>query len=302
MGQMKPLGSEKLSNDLKLKRILELTYYQTESTPTKNDAEFISEQKNCVFGIVKEKDGYYVKRGLTESTLDYIGGLFMKNKNRFSSYGEALKRLDLLQGQEILREETKYMLKPKKDEPVLSKEAPISAPSDVPTPEAPMGDPSMGGEGDLPPEDASLDQELPDEELPDPEMGDDEEGGVTLKSIQKLTGKLGQKIREFDEEMESDDIKYVLNSIISAVNLEKLSDDDLLEITSKLEGEEDEEGMGGDEFSDELPEPEGEEDFSDEGGELEEILNQFSDEEDEDEDFPGLNELLDSEFEFEDEY
>ena len=47
------------------------------------------------------KDGYYVKKGLNEQALDYIGGLFMKNKNRFTSYAEALKRLELLSSQEL---------------------------------------------------------------------------------------------------------------------------------------------------------------------------------------------------------
>ena len=66
--------------------------------------------------IAKEiKDGYYVKKGLNESSLDYIGGLFMKNKNRFNSYAEALKRMELLNGNE-LNEATKYVLKQSKPE------------------------------------------------------------------------------------------------------------------------------------------------------------------------------------------
>ena len=93
MGDLKPLGSEKLNGDEKLKRILELTYYNN-PTPKSNlkKSEFVTESKaGGVYGIVKEKDGYYVKRGLNESTLDYIGGMFMKNKNKFNSYSEALK-------------------------------------------------------------------------------------------------------------------------------------------------------------------------------------------------------------------
>jgi hypothetical protein len=38
----------------------------------------------------------------------------MKNKNKFGSYAEALKRLDLLSGQEQLQEATKYVLKQNK--------------------------------------------------------------------------------------------------------------------------------------------------------------------------------------------
>ncbi len=114
--------------DEKLKRILELTYYNTpkKTTTTSNKAEIVKESVNdAVYGIVKEKDGYYVKRGLNESSLDYIGGLFMKNKNKFSSYAEALKRMELLRGQEELQEATKYVLKQNKPQ----QEAPMAEPS-----------------------------------------------------------------------------------------------------------------------------------------------------------------------------
>ena len=95
MADLKPLGSEKLNGDDKLKRILELTYYNNnEKKSNSTKAEMVSESKTGgIYGIVRERDAYYVKRGLNENTLDYIGGMFMKNKNRFSSYGEALKRL-----------------------------------------------------------------------------------------------------------------------------------------------------------------------------------------------------------------
>ena len=56
---------------------------------------------------------------LNESSLDYIGGLFMKNKNKFSSYAEALKRLELLRSQE-LQEETKFVLKSIRDVLILT--------------------------------------------------------------------------------------------------------------------------------------------------------------------------------------
>ena len=112
MGDLKPLGSEKLSADEKLKRILELTYYNTNKKNKSINAELVEESTSGgVYGIVKEKDGYYVKRGLNESSLDYIGGLFMKNKNRFTSYAEAYKKLEYIKGQEEqqLQEATKYV-------------------------------------------------------------------------------------------------------------------------------------------------------------------------------------------------
>jgi hypothetical protein len=58
-----------------------------------------------------------------------------------------------------------------------------------------------------------------------------------------LTGKLGQKLRTLnaDEEtkMTSDDTKYVINSILSALDLDGLAPEDKEEIMSKFEGGED---------------------------------------------------------------
>ena len=159
MGDIKPLGSEKLTGDNKLKRILELTYYnQPKKSIENNKPEIVKESvSGGVYGIVKEKDGYYVKKGLTEGTLDYIGGMFMKNKNKFSSYSEALKRMNLLNGQETLQEATKYVLKQKTP---TTQEAPISEPSmDAPpaggsTPPPPTGDSALPS--DMPPVDDTM--------------------------------------------------------------------------------------------------------------------------------------------------
>jgi hypothetical protein len=65
---------------------------------------------------------------------------------------------------------------------------------------------------------------------------------VTFKIIQKLTGKLAQKIRTYSgqEEMSSNDTKYVINSILSALDLTTLEEDDVEDIISRLEGEEEE--------------------------------------------------------------
>jgi hypothetical protein len=239
MAEYKPLGSEKLNGDDKLKRILELTYYNNKKSTTSSKAELVKESKTGgIFGIVKEKDGYYVKRGLNESSLDYIGGMFMKNKNRFSSYAEAFKRLDLLKGQEELQEATKYVLK----------QAPKPSQD-----EAPMADPSM----DAPEVPAAPDAQAPEvptdaagvpdmgDATPAPQMDGDATGGEEpskrsdyMAEVQKYAGKLGQELRDLHDRMESDDIKYVLNMIISAVDLEKLSDEDIEEIGKKFERDE----------------------------------------------------------------
>jgi hypothetical protein len=85
--------------------------------------------------------------------------------------------------------------------------------------------------------------------------GDEGEEPSALKSIQRLTGKLGQKIRAFDKEkgLDSQDIKYVLNSIISALDITNLDEDDKEDVLSKFDEEDeyDMEGPGDLDISDE---------------------------------------------------
>ena len=253
MAELKPLGSEKLNGNDKLKRILELTYFNNNKNNSRSSSkpELVKESKNGgVYGVVKEKDGYYVKRGLNESSLDYIGGMFMKNKNKFSSYAEAFKRLELLQGQEELQEATKYVLKQNKPQ----QEAPMPEPQ-MDLPPAPAADAS----GDVPPPspegDAPMDAPT---DAPPAEGGEDEDAGKRssyMAEAQKYAGKLGQELRDLHDRMESDDIKYILNMIISAVDLDKLSDEDIEDIAKKFEREEEEDGMGSEEPTGEEPAP-----------------------------------------------
>jgi hypothetical protein len=282
MGEYKPLGSEKLKTDEKLKRILELAYYKTnEKKSSDSKPELVRESNNGTYGIVKEKDGYYVKKGLNESSLDYIGGMFMKNKNKFSSYAEALKRLELLKGQEELQEATKYVLKnstPKgSDTPPPTGDMGTPPPTDMGTtpPAGDMGTPPTGDMGTPPPDGDMGMPPADDMGTPPPTKG----GDTTKRSdymaeIQKFAGKLGQELRDQHEKMESDDIKYVLNMIISACDLDKLDDEDLEDITKKFEKKEDEEG---DESTEELPEEPNDDETSElppaptEGGEDEEL-------------------------------
>lgn len=278
MGDLKPLGSEKLNGDDKLRRILELTYYKNGSNNTQaTKADYITESSTGVYGIVKEKDGYYVKKGLSESSLDYIGGMFMKNKNKFSSYAEALKRLQLLKGQEeLLNEEKKYVLKVGKPAanneaappppPMDAAPAPMdAAPAPMDAAPAPMdAAPAPMDAAPEMPADAGAEMSPVDDMAMDSEMGAAPESEEDkMKVVQKLTGRLGQKLRDIQDEMESDDIKYIINSVLSAVNLDKLESEDKEEILGKFEDEEEfagEDGlgdeMGGEEIPAEEPKPE----------------------------------------------
>jgi hypothetical protein len=263
MGEYKPLGSEKLNGNAKLQRILELAYYNNNGNSKKSYAELVEESVNgSVYGIVKEKDGYYVKSGLNESSLDYIGGMFMKNKNKFNSYAEAFKRLELIKGQEErqIQESTKYVLKQKPDG--AQTEAPAAQPSfdaPPPPPPAPAAEPAPAPAPAAPAVDSAAPAPASQD---DAALGTDAEGKPSsyMAEIQKFAGKLGQELRDQGEKLESDDIKYVLNMVISAVNLKKLEDEDIEEIAKRFEREEKERGLdGGSDFdsddmsSDDMP-------------------------------------------------
>tara|TARA_R110000851_G_scaffold32211_1_gene86624 strand:- start:171 stop:869 length:699 start_codon:yes stop_codon:yes gene_type:complete len=102
----------------------------------------------------------------------------------------------------------------------------------------------MDDEMDMDDEDMEMGDDMGSEE------GEEEEMEGVMKSIQKLTGKLGQKLRDGEEDLESEDIKYVINSVLSALELDKLEDEDKEDIVSRFEEDEteygDEELEGGD--------------------------------------------------------
>jgi hypothetical protein len=99
---------------------------------------------------------------------------------------------------------------------------------------------------ETPPAD-DMGMESPDMDAEDD--GEEPQGPSGLKSIQKLTGRLSQKIRSFDKDkgMDSQDIKYVVNSILSAIDLENLDEDDKDDILAKFD-ESDEYDMGDEEL------------------------------------------------------
>ena len=81
---LKPIGSEKLTGDDKIKRIMEIARYGESEKNTEYHTQTVSFSKKAtdgnVYAIVNEKDGYYLKRGINESKLDYIDGLIIKRK------------------------------------------------------------------------------------------------------------------------------------------------------------------------------------------------------------------------------
>jgi len=244
MAKLKAIGSEKLEGADKLKRIMEIATYRMPSTSiNESGTEYsINLADGMKYHIVKEKQGYIIKKGLNESTLDYMEP--MKNRKYFSSYSQALRKLNLiiketseLHGEteevKLFGEQKKFVLKtPTAPAPEMEALAVPAEPAPLPEPELPMA----GDEGDMDMDlDLSMDAEVPAEEPMD--MEQDAEEKVSFKLIQKLTGKLTQKMRALESQdgMTSEDIKYVINMVLSAVDLTKLEPEDMEDIMAKFE-------------------------------------------------------------------
>lgn len=266
MADLKPIGSEKLQGQEKIQRILEIARYN-EVTP-KNVNETNSTEYSITladgnnYQIVKERSGYIIKKTITESETDYIEP--MKNRKYYSSYSQAFKRLNLMakemntlyeneEGISLFGEQKKFYLKnPKAEEPVASPAeapAPPAEPPAVPQPELPPSDIEAGGDSPVPTDDLGGEEETGAEDM-GAEQAPTEEG-ASYKMIQKLTGKLTQKIRDYDEVkgLTSEEIKYVVNMVLAAVNLKDLSDEDKEDILSKFEDDElSDEDMGGEDI------------------------------------------------------
>lgn len=182
------------------------------------------------FGFVVEEEEIeeeVVEEAEIEEGNEFTGALAKakeEGKDEFEVDGKKYK----VEEAESKLDEEKEMEEQKK---VLKVDTPAPA---EPAMEEPVEDEvdDFGGE--------EMDMEEPAMDMEEPAMddeGDDEEDST--KKIQKLTGKIGQAIRELDEpdaELE----KYVINSIISALHLDQFSDEDIEDIISKLEGEDEE--------------------------------------------------------------
>ena len=98
MGDLKPIGSEKLEGVSKLKRIMEIARYKENINPHNIELSTsdykISLPDGYTYEIVKEKLGYTLKKGINENYMDYISP--MKSRKFYRSYSEALKKLNLI--------------------------------------------------------------------------------------------------------------------------------------------------------------------------------------------------------------
>jgi hypothetical protein len=217
------------------------------------------------YAIIRESHTYFIKtsdkkdQNLIVDDFEYIGGLQNKMSESYKSYEEALKHLNMkfkdlnesygvrenidLFRSDILtetakkgevkmdeqEEETKFTLKV--DAPEA---APVEIPTEVPSTEMATDIP-MDITSEVPAEEPT-ETETPEEtEIPSDESSEEESGDLE-KDIQRLTGKIGQKMRELNEpnpELE----KYVINSIISALDVDSMDEDFKEDLITKLEGE-----------------------------------------------------------------
>jgi hypothetical protein len=267
MGRLKPIGSEKLEGQAKINRMLEIARFNENIPSNLNETARSEYDINLADGnkyeIVKERQGYIIKRMISESQSEYIEP--MKNRKYYSSYSQAFKRLNLLAGElnrlneneegiSLFGEQKKFVLRTPKPAPQdIQPEPAAPAPPPVPSPElppSPVGDeggiPDMGGDEMIPPsDDMGGDEMMP----PSDDMGmegPDNGEQVSFRTIQKLTGKLTQKIRVLDSEegMTSEDIKYVINMVLSSLDLKSLSEEDKEDILGKFEEDSESEEFG----------------------------------------------------------
>ena len=250
MADLKPVGSEKLSVDLKIQRIMEIANYgiqpKVDTHKTASLEYNITAADGNKYGIIRENAKYMIlKEGSNGYT--YMDGMRNNSRYSFNSYSEALKKLNLLMKpiNETYNSGKQFNLIGEQEE--AGKKFVLKQPESKVEDEEETEDFSF--------DDTSTDEggETEDFSFDDTEMSMGDEGGEEIegsmdvevtddedatKAVQKLTGKLGQKLRDLPEtDMDADIIKYVLNSIISAVDLEKLSEEDKEEMVEKFEDE-----------------------------------------------------------------
>lgn len=286
----KIVNPKTLKGQDKVNRMLDLMGKMATLNESKSfsELELIKKGPNgIVYGIVRENHDYFIKTSnkpygkFLSEDFQYVGGLQNKGTEKYHSYAEALKHLnikfDMLNesyGIEyntnifesdgnavagstgygfVIEKEEEIILDDdiKEQKKVLKVDAPASA-----TPAAPVEDEvsddefgfsdtssetdteedSLEGESETDVEDTESTGEEGTEDL-----GDDE----ITKKIQKMTGKIGQMLRD-SEEVDPKLEKYVINSIISALHLDEMDESDKEDIISKFEGEDEEDSFGSD--------------------------------------------------------
>ena len=196
----------------------------------------IVQESNTKFSVQALKGD---SKNLLAENMEYINGEANKEKYIFENYQKALKSLNVMFGEQRKSSKSteKFMLKEDLEEKYVIKQE--------------VEDNS---------ENVSMDDETPDETEGEMDNMDSSEEDMDMSTddldeddpktqIQKLTGKLGYGLGEFEGEDEeySDLAKYVINSILSRVDVDKMSEEDVKDIIGsvmdKLQKSEEEENM-----------------------------------------------------------
>ena len=290
MSELRPLGSEKLQGLDKIKRIIEIANYSNNPNVNEHTSEYSKVLADGnMYHIVKERNGYIIKSSVNENSVDYREPI--QERKYFDSYSQALKRLNIIakelnenygngNGVSLFSEDKKFFLKQKKNSnPVEAlpevenipppAPEPMAPPAPSPMDTPPMEDPMAMGDEAMPADDMPMDDEVPMDDEPidtgmEPEGGEEGHTPGSFRLVQKLLGKVTQKMRDLaDEDRLTDkNIKYVINTVLAAVDLNELSQEDKDDIMAKFEEEDvedmdmdDEEPMSGEDdmMSDEEP-------------------------------------------------
>lgn len=244
------------------------------------------------YGIVKENGFYYIKSTkadtINESTLDYIGGLANKREYKFNSYSDALKNLNMMK---INMQES---FTPDEIEEDTDMDAQSDAGEEMGAPEMMeqlskdiMGDqnqdPAQGAPEGMPPAPEAAPQAAPapapapeamppaPEAAPAPQTSPDQDaefaqGGGQQDQVDHFVGKLTGELRTNAESLDSDRLKGIINSVLAAIDLQKIDPDSRFEIGKRIkdgmnaqeDGGEEQNNVGGEPEAAPAPAPEAE--------------------------------------------
>jgi len=219
------------------------------------------------YGILRDQTKFYIKESKvanpTIKDFEFTDGVINGSKKSYTNYSHALSYLNLMIAEmnqknpkakainllecdmkrpmeegSIEDTEVPAEIQEKKEKEVDEKTV-LKVPQEQPAAAAPAPAPEASAQ---PEGDTGLD--LGGDDTPDLDLGDDSgdddlgdeeplEGGEETKIIQKLTGKLGQKMRDLDEP-DPDLTKYVMNSVMSALDLQDLEAKDQKQIVKKM--------------------------------------------------------------------
>lgn len=245
----KGYGSTKLNNaDDIHNRMKELMYKGVKLNEEKNPGNTLNKTvlkemtapNGIIYALVQENTDVYIKKK-TKNGYEYINGIGNSRDYAYPNYSTALKNFNLLLKE--INEQTGYqndinvITESNEKKKVIKERFIIKQKNQNPSTPSDMGsDDNFDNLDDL-----NLDNSNNDfsagEEMDNIETDIQNESDPE-KAIQKQTGKLVELVREANPEIMTPELfKYIVNSIISARDLDFLENEDKLDIIRKLKDE-----------------------------------------------------------------